>query len=243
MVHWTHGHGECGFGRETLRVLIVEDDKELADILRRAFLEKLYNVEIARDGESARHFALSEDFDLIVLDIMIPRIDGIGVCHAIRGAGKLTPVIMLTARDRVDDRVLGLDAGADDYLIKPFSMSELFARIRAVQRRGAHRSAGVLRVGDLTLDPRASHVDLRNRKIPLTAKEFALLQFFMQHPDAILSRTEILENVWDSNYDGFGNVVEVYVNYLRRKLEEGGEPRRIETVWGRGYVLKSNPQG
>jgi two-component system OmpR family response regulator len=150
---------------------------------------------------------------------------------------------MLTARDRVDDRVLGLDAGADDYLIKPFSMSELFARIRAVQRRGAHRSAGVLRVGDLTLDPRASHVDLRDRKIHLTAKEFALLQFFMQHPDAILSRTEILENVWDSNYDGFGNVVEVYVNYLRRKLEEGGEPRRIETVWGRGYVLKSNPQG
>jgi DNA-binding response OmpR family regulator len=224
-----------------LRVLIVEDDKELADILQRAFSEKLNAVEIARDGETARHLALSEDFDLVLLDIMIPRIDGVGVCHAIRGAGKVTPVIMLTARDRVDDRVLGLDAGADDYVIKPFSMSELFARVRAVLRRVEQRPTGVLRAGDLALHPRSSFVELRGRKVPLTAKEFALLQFFMQHADAILTRTEILENVWDSNYDGLGNVVDVYVNYLRRKLEEGGEPRRIETVWGRGYVLKSAP--
>ena len=222
-----------------MRVLIVEDDQELADILRRAFIEKLSTVDVARDGETARHLALSESFDLIVLDIMIPRIDGIGVCNAIRMAGKLTPVIILTARDRVDDRVLGLDAGADDYVVKPFSMSELFARVRAVLRRVEHRASGVLCAGDLTLDPRSNHVDLRGRKIPLTAKEFALLQFFMQHPDAILTRTEILENVWDSSYDGLGNVVEVYVNYLRRKLEEEGEPRRIETVWGRGYRLKS----
>jgi len=226
-----------------VKVLIVEDDKELSDILRRAFIEKLYSVQIAGDGETAKHLALGEDFDLILLDIMIPKLDGLGVCHAIRSAGKLTPVIMLTARDQVDDRILGLDCGADDYMVKPFAMSELFARIRAVQRRVEHSSTGVLQVGDLSLDPRSNYVELRSRKIPLTAKEFALLTFFMQRPDQILSRTEILENVWDSNYDGLGNVVDVYVNYLRRKLEDGGEPRRIETVWGRGYILKSAPGG
>jgi two-component system response regulator MprA len=224
-----------------VKVLIVEDDKELADLLRRALLEKLYSVQIAGDGEMAKHLALTEEFDLILLDIMIPKIDGVGVCHALRSAGKLTPVIMLTARDRVDDRILGLDAGADDYLVKPFAMGELFARMRAVLRRMEHGSTDVLRVGDLTLDPRSNYVELGSRKVPLTAKEFALLRFFMQHPDAILSRTEILESVWDSNYDGLGNVVDVYVNYLRRKLEAGGESRRIDTVWGRGYIIRSNP--
>lgn len=221
-----------------MRILVVEDDKELADILHRVLLEKLYTVQIAGDGETGKHLALTEDFDLIMLDIMLPKLDGIGVCHALRRAGKATPVIMLTARDQVDDRILGLDAGADDYVIKPFAMSELFARMRAVLRRGEHHATGVLRAGDLTLDPRANYVELGSRKIPLTAKQFALLTFFMRHPDEVLSRTEILENVWDSNYDGLGNVVDVYVNYLRRKLEEGGEARRIETVWGRGYILR-----
>jgi len=221
-----------------MRVLIVEDDAELATILRRALAEKLWTVEVACDGESAKHLALTEDFDLVILDIMIPGIDGIAVCRAMREAGKPTPVIMLTARDRVADRIFGLDAGADDYIVKPFDLGELFARIRAIRRRAESRTDNVLAVGALKLDPRRTHVLLGGKKIELTAKEFALLQYFMQHPDQVLSRSEILENVWDSRYEGLGNVVDVYVNYLRNKL---GPSTRIETVRGRGYVLREKP--
>lgn len=221
-----------------MRILVVEDDHELADILQRGLTAQLYNVDVAYDGESAQHLAQSEEFDLIILDLMIPKIDGITICRNLRRSGRTTPVIMLTARDKVDDRILGLDAGADDYLVKPFAMRELFARIRAVFRRVEQRPTEVLKVGSLTLDPRSSFVKRGEREISLTAKELSLLLFFMQHPNRILSRTEILEKVWDSNYDGFGNVVDVYVNYLRNKLEEEGEPRVIETVRGRGYVLK-----
>ena len=224
-----------------MRILVVDDDIELADILRRALSEQLYHVEVTYDGESAQHLALSEDFDLVVLDLMIPGIDGITVCQNLRRAGKTTPVIMLTARDRTDDRIMGLDAGADDYLVKPFSMGELLARIRAVIRRVQQQPDEVLTVGSLTLDPQSSFVRRGKREILLTAKEFSLMLFLMQHPARVLTRTEILENVWDSNYDGFGNVVDVYVNYLRNKLEEEGEPRVIETVRGRGYMLKKNP--
>jgi DNA-binding response OmpR family regulator len=221
-----------------MRVLIVEDDAELAAILRRALAEKLWTVEMARDGESAKHLALTEDFDLVILDIMIPGIDGIAVCRAMREAGKPTPVIMLTARDGVADRIFGLDAGADDYIVKPFDLGELFARIRAIRRRAESRTDNVLAVGALKLDPRRTHVLLGGKKIELTAKEFALLQFFMQHPDQVLSRSEILENVWDSRHEGLGNVVDVYVNYLRNKL---GPSTRIETIRGRGYVLREKP--
>jgi two-component system OmpR family response regulator len=197
------------------------------------------------DGESGRHAAISEDFDLVLLDVMLPKIDGIGVCRALRDAGKLTPVIMLTARDAVDDRVLGLDAGADDYVVKPFAMSELFARVRAMARRADGRTSNILRVGDLSLDPSTSFVKVGALAVRLAAREFGLLQYFMQNPGKILSRAQILEHVWDANYDGYGNVVEVYVNYLRNKLERDGR-RRIETVRGRGYVLKDamdGPQG
>jgi DNA-binding response OmpR family regulator len=223
-----------------MRLLVVEDDYELADILRRALLEQSYNVEVAHDGESALHQAQSEDFDVILLDLMIPKIDGIAVCHNLRKSGKTTPILMLTARDKIDDRILGLDAGADDYLIKPFSMGELLARIRVLLRRMEYQTTDVLNVGSLTLDPRSSFVKQGKREILLTAKEFSLMLYFMQHPNHLLTRTEILENVWDSNYDGFGNVVDVYINYLRNKLEEEGEPRVIETVRGRGYILKEN---
>jgi len=221
-----------------MKILVVEDDPELADLLRRVLSEKLHRVEVLWEGESARHRALSEEFDLILLDLMIPRLDGIAVCRALRSAGKLPPVIMGTARDRFDDRVLGLDAGADDYLIKPFSLNELFARMRAVRRRVEQRGSEVLRVGALALDPSREYVELNSRKVLLTAKEFALLKFFMQHPNRVLSRADILEHVWDSNFEGLGNVVDVYVNYLRNKLEAEGEPRVLETVRGRGYVLK-----
>ena len=223
-----------------MRILVVDDDPELADILRRALTEQLYHVEVAHDGPGALHMATTEDFDLIVLDLMIPDIDGLTVCRNLRQAGKVTPIIMLTARDGTDDRILGLDAGADDYLVKPFSMGELLARIRAVIRRVQHQPEATLEVGALSLDPHSSYIRRGQRQILLTAKEFALMLFLMQHPDRVLTRTEILENVWDSNYDGFGNVVDVYINYLRNKLEECGEPRVIETVRGRGYILKKN---
>ena len=224
-----------------MRILVIEDDARFADILRRGLEEQLFSVEVAHDGESGRHLALSEEFDLILLDLMLPVVDGMAVCHAIRAANKLTPIIMLTARDGTDDRIMGLDMGADDYIVKPFSIRELFARIRALMRRVESRPTSALTVGSLRLDPGTNYVQCGEREIPLTAKEFAVLHFFMQHPNAILSRTEILEKVWDSNYDGLGNVVDVYVNYLRRKLEEKGEPRLIGTVRGRGYVLKESP--
>lgn len=222
-----------------MRILVVEDDRELACILERSLSEQLYAVEVAHDGKTARHLALAEDYDAILLDLMIPGVDGVAVCRAIREAGKQTPVVMLTARDGIGDRVQGLDVGADDYVVKPFAMEELLARVRAQLRRSSSRTENVLKVGKLSLDPRMTHVRYGSRSITLTAKEFALLQFFMQHPDVVVTRTEILENVWDANYDGFGNVVDVYVNYLRNKLEQKGEPRIIETVRGRGYLLKS----
>jgi two-component system response regulator MprA len=166
-------------------------------------------------------------------------VDGIAVCRALREAGKQTPVVMLTARDAIADRVQGLDAGADDYLVKPFAMAELLARVRAQLRRSSSRPTNVVTVGKLTLDPRSTYVTYGSRRIALTAKEFTLLHFLMLHPDEVVSRAEILESVWDANYAEFGNVVEVYVNYLRNKLESGGEPRVIQTVRGRGYLLKS----
>jgi DNA-binding response OmpR family regulator len=223
-----------------MRVLVVEDDRELAEILRRGLEELLHSVEVANDGETGRHLALTEEFDLVLLDLMLPRVDGVSICTELRARGKLTPVIMLTARDGVDDRILGLDAGADDYVVKPFSMGELFARIRALMRRVENRPESVLRAGELSLDPATDFVLRGDRRIALTAREFALLQYFMQNPGKILSRTLILENVWDSNYEGLSNVVDVYVNSLRNKLEEHGEPRLIATVRGRGYVLQES---
>jgi DNA-binding response OmpR family regulator len=220
-----------------MRILVVEDDSRLADLLRRALLEHAYNVDVAHDGETALFLVESEDFQLIILDLMIPKIDGITVCQKVRSRGKTTPIIMLTARDGVDDRIRGLDAGADDYLVKPFSVGELLARIRAVLRRAEHRSGELLEVGPLTLDPRSGFVRHGKRKIALTPKEFSLMLFFMQRPSQIVTRTELLESVWDSCYDGISNVVDVYVNYLRNKLEAEGEARMIQTVRGRGYML------
>jgi DNA-binding response OmpR family regulator len=221
-----------------MRILVVEDDHELADILRRALTEQLYQVEVVHDGETALHMARSEAFDAIVLDWMLPVEDGETVCRRLRTEGQMTPVIMLTARDKVDDRIAGLDAGADDYLVKPFSMGELLARVRALLRRSESLASEVLTVGSLSLDPRSTCVKRAGREIELTAKEFALMMFFMRHPNQLITRTEILENVWDANYDGLGNVVDVYVNYLRNKLEQNGQLRIIETVRGRGYILK-----
>ena len=221
-----------------MRMLVVEDDIDLADILRRALTEQMYSVEVVHDGEIASFMAQTHDYDVIILDVMIPKMDGLDVCRQIRKSGKTTPILMLTARDKVDDRITGLDAGADDYLVKPFSMGELLARIRALLRRSEQQPSDILHVGSLSLDPQSNVVKRGAREIELTAKEFALMVYFMRHPNRLLSRSEILENVWDANYGGLGNVVDVYVNYLRNKLEQKGEPRVIETVRGRGYILK-----
>ena len=225
-----------------MRILVVEDDRELADILTRALKEQLYHVDVAYDGESAQHLALSEDFNLVILDLMIPKVDGMTICRNIRSSGKDMPIIMLTARDEVGDRISGLDAGADDYLAKPFSMGELFARMRALLRRSGQHPTEILKVGSLMLDPQSRVLRQGKREIPLTTKEFSLMIFFMRHPGRVLTRTEILENVWDSDYEGFGNVVDVYISYLRNKLEAEGQPRVIETVRGRGYVLEGKPK-
>lgn len=221
-----------------MKVLVVEDDTELAEILRRGLEEQLYAVQVATDGETGRHHALTEDFEIILLDLMLPVVDGVTICKDLRAQGHLTPVIMLTARDHVDDRILGLDAGADDYVVKPFSMGELLARMRSLRRRVTMRPSEMLRVGELSLDPSADHAFRGDRKIPLTAREFSVLQYFMQNSNRVVSRTLILENVWDANYDGLSNIVDVYVNSLRNKLEESGEPRLIKTVRGRGYMLE-----
>ncbi len=221
-----------------MKILVVEDDTELAEIVRRGLEEQLYSAQVANDGESGRHHALTESFDLILLDLMLPGIDGVTICRDLRAKGRLTPVIMLTARDRIDDRILGLDAGADDYVVKPFSMGELLARVRALLRRATMRPTETLHVGDLSLDPSTDYVFRGGRKIPLTSREFSVLQYFMQNPNRVVSRTLVLENVWDANYEGLSNVVDVYVNSLRNKLEEGGEPRLIKTVRGRGYMLE-----
>ena len=224
-----------------MRILVVEDDSELADILQRALVEQLHHVEVALDGEVALHLAQTGVFDAIIMDWMLPKVDGETVCRRLRQSGQKTPIIMLTARDKVDDRITGLDAGADDYLVKPFSMGELMARLRALLRRAENQTAEVLTVGDLTLDPKSTFIQRGDQQIELTAKEFSLMLFFMRHPNQLVTRTEILENVWDANYDGLGNVVDVYVNYLRNKLEQEGQPRVIETVRGRGYILKMDP--
>jgi len=221
-----------------MRILIVEDDGELADILQRALIEKGDVVEVAYEGVTGEHLASTEAFDLIVLDLLLPERDGIEVCRNLRLAGKTTPVIMLTARDKTDDRILGLNSGADDYVVKPFSMGELLARIRAVVRRAEGRATDTLQAGSLSLNPSSTFVTYNDQEIALTAKEFALLRFFMANAEKVLTRTEILENVWDSNYDGLGKVVDVYVNYLRNKLGAAGRSRVIDTVRGRGYILR-----
>lgn len=225
-----------------MRALVIEDDNELAEILRRGLEEELWAVEVANDGETGRHLALSEDFDLILLDLMLPALDGVSICSQIRSRGRVTPVIMLTARDTVDDRILGLDAGADDYMVKPFAFGELFARVRALMRRAMERAGDKLEFSDVILDPSTDYVMRGKRKMTVTAREFSLLQLFLQNPDKVLSRTLILEKVWDANYDGLSNVVDVYISSLRGKLEELGEPRLLHTVRGRGYVLREGPE-
>jgi two-component system, OmpR family, response regulator len=222
-----------------MQILIVEDEWKIADVLRRGFLEERYQADIAPDGEEALYKYAVNSYDLVVLDLMILKIGGVEVCRKIREKDKRLPILMLTARDAVEDKVAGLDAGADDYLTKPFSFAELMARIRALLRRGKMADPAILAFGGLTLDPAAKEVARGGSKIALTAREFALLEYFMRYPNVVLTRTRLLEHVWDCNYDGLSNVVETYVKYLRKKIRtSSGDPELIQTLRGSGYVLR-----
>jgi two-component system, OmpR family, response regulator len=214
----------------------------MAGLLRRALEEEGYAVDVAVNGADGVWFGTENEYDAIVLDLMLPDVDGFDVCRKLREAGRWSPVLMLTARDAVADRVAGLDAGADDYLTKPFSIAELLARLRALIRRGAVERPAVLRAGDLTLDPTTRSVRRGGTEIDLTAKEFALLEYLMRHSDEVLSRSRLIEHVWDFAYEGDSNVVDVYVRYLRNKIDRPFRRDSIETVRGAGYRFRSEPR-
>jgi two-component system OmpR family response regulator len=220
-------------------VLVVEDEVKMAALVRRALEREGYAVDVAGTGADGLWLATENDYDAVVLDVMIPPPDGFEVCRRLRKAGRWAPVLLLTARDSVDDRVTGLDAGADDYLAKPFSFAELAARLRALMRRGSTPRPALLELGDLILDPATHRVARGEIDIDLSPKEFALLELFLRHPDEVLTRTAILEHAWDFAYDGTSNVVDVYVRYLREKIDRPFGRRTIETVRGVGYRLCS----
>jgi two-component system OmpR family response regulator len=222
-----------------VRVLVVEDEVKMAGLLRRGLQEEGYAVDIAPTGSEAIWAATEIPYDAIVLDVMLPDLDGFTVSRRLREAGRWAPILMLTARDAVPDRIAGLDAGADDYLTKPFAFTELLARLRALMRRGAGERPAVLRAGDLALDPATRRVQRGAIWVDLTAKEFALLEFFLRHPGEVLTRSRIIEHVWDFAYDGDSNVVDVYVRYLREKVDRPFGRHTIETVRGAGYRLRS----
>jgi two-component system copper resistance phosphate regulon response regulator CusR len=219
-----------------MRLLLVEDDPRLGPALARGLRDQAYAVDLATNGKEAVYQAAINPYDIIVVDYMIPELNGLGVARAIRKRGSATPILMLTARDAVQDRVAGLDAGADDYLVKPFAIEELLARLRALVRRAAHVLPTIITVGDLTLDTRAHRLTKRGREIPLTSKEYALLEFLARNAGAVVSRADITAHVWDDNHDPFSNSVEVFINRLRRRIDDEGESY-IKTRRGSGYQL------
>jgi two-component system copper resistance phosphate regulon response regulator CusR len=225
----------------SIRVLVIEDEPVIADFIVRGLREEGFTVEMASDGVEGWHAMRSSEWDVILLDWWLPAADGISLLRRFREARRDTPVLFLTARDSVSDRVRGLDAGADDYLCKPFAFSELLARVRALTRRRDRSVSTVLRLGDVRLDMATHRADRAGHLLELTAKEHALLTFFLRHPGEVLSRTRIYEQVWDERYDGLSNTLEVHVMELRRKLEAHG-PRLIHTLRGRGYRFADGPQ-
>jgi two-component system copper resistance phosphate regulon response regulator CusR len=226
-----------------MRILLVEDDPGVIGFVSRGLRDNAYAVDVAENARDALFNAFVNPYDLIVLDVMIPGGDGFDVCRRIRTRGVRTRILMLTARDAVEDRILGLDAGADDYLTKPFDFGELLARLRAMLRRGERLLEDTIRVGDLEVDTRAQRVTRAGREVPLTTKEYALLEFLARHAGRVVGRAEISEHVWDDNFDPFSNAIEVYVNRLRRKLGEHGTTALIHTRRGAGYLLESSIAG
>jgi two-component system OmpR family response regulator len=223
-----------------MRLLVVEDELRMSELLARGLREEGYAVDVAHDGTEGLWLAGEQDYDAIVLDVMLPGIDGFEVCRRLRSMERWSPILLLTARDALDDRVGGLDAGADDYLTKPFSFEELAARVRALVRRGAAVRPAVVEVGELRFDPATHRAWRRDTELELSPKEMALLEFFLRHPGDVLTRTRILEHVWDFAYDGGSNVVDQYVAYLRRKVDKPFGRDDIETVRGVGYRLRES---
>jgi heavy metal response regulator len=221
-----------------MRLLIVEDEKKVARFIRQGLEEEGYAVDMASDGEGGLVMALDRVHDLIILDINLPKMDGRRVLQELRRQKVMTPVLFLTVRATIEDKVLGLDAGADDYLTKPFAFQELVARVRALLRRRNEEAPAVLQIADLTLDPARRIATRGGEKIDLTLKEFALLEYFLRNPGRVLTRTMIIEHVWNYDFDTMTNVVDVYVNYLRKKIDAGRETKLIQTVRGMGYVLQ-----
>ncbi len=226
-----------------MRALVVEDEAKMAALIRRGLAEEGYSADVARTGEEALWMARATPYDAIVLDLMLPGRDGLEVCRELRESGVWSPILMLTARDGVEDRVEGLDSGADDYLSKPFSFAELLARLRALARRGVPERPAVLEVGSLRLDPATRRTWRDDLEIQLSAKEFALLETFMRRAGDVLTRLELLEHAWDYGYENRSNVVDVYVRYLREKMDRPFGLDAIETVRGAGYRLRADGGG
>jgi DNA-binding response OmpR family regulator len=222
-----------------MRILVVDDDRRLCGVIKRGLVEEGYAVDLAYDGEDGEYLGEVNPYDVIILDIMLPNKDGIQVCRELRARKVTTPIMMLTARDAVEDRVKGLDTGADDYLVKPFAFSELLARVRALLRRDGMSRSPELRVADLTLNTLTRHVWRGERPVELTTKEYVILEYLMRHPDAVVTRTMIEEHAWDYDFDSLSNLVDVYINRLRRKIDIEGEESLIQTVRGAGYRLRA----
>ena len=222
-----------------MRVLVVEDERRIADFIRKGLSEQGYAVDVAYDGEEALQWVDVAEFDIVILDIMLPVRDGISVCRALRARDLRTPILMLTARDALEDRVLGLDSGADDYLVKPFAFAELLARLRALARREPSLVGTHLQVDDLVLDSGTREVSRNGAQIQLTTKEFTLLEYLMRHPNQVLTRTMIAEHVWNYDFDNATNVIDVHIRNLRRKIDDPFPAKLIRTVRGAGYRMSA----
>jgi len=220
-----------------MRVLLVEDEPKIADFVQRGLTEEGHAVDVATDGEEGLEWTSIAEFDVIILDVMLPVVDGLMVCRTLRERGIATPVLMLTAKDAVEDRVSGLDSGADDYLVKPFAFAELLARLRALARRQPVATGTSLAIGDLALDTTTREVARGGRLIELTTKEYAILEYLMRHPNQVLTRTMIAEHVWNYDFDNASNVIDVHIRNLRRKVDEATDEKLIRTVRGAGYRL------
>jgi len=220
-----------------MKILVVEDEARVSQFMQKGLREEGHAVDIAADGEEGGFLAEVNEYDLIILDLMLPKKNGVVMCREIRDRGVETPVLMLTARDSVEDRVRGLDAGADDYLVKPFAFEELLARVRALLRRRSETRSPILSLGDLELDPMSRMVTRGGKGIRLTTKEYALLEYMMRNPRKVLSRTLIGEHVWDMNFDPESNVIDVYISHLRAKIDKGFDPPLLYTLRGQGYIL------
>lgn len=221
-----------------MRILVIEDEKKVANFIKRGLEEEKFEVDTANDGESGMQMAVENAYNLIVLDVILPKRDGMSVVKELRARKIMVPVLMLTAKDSLDDIVAGLNSGSDDYLTKPFAFAELLARVRALLRRTELDRGAEIRFADLRLDPVTHKVWRRDKEIDLTAKEYALLEFFIRNPNQVLTRTTIAENVWDYVFDSFTNIIDVYVNYLRKKVDRDADKKLIHTVRGLGYILK-----